>query len=209
VVHIRPASTADAEGVAVVQRDSWRAAYAGIVQAEVIERVIAPRGAARERARFASQPWRRMLVAETPAVPAAPAAPDGRTRPAGSGDPAVAPATVIIGYASYGPERDLNGTPGPFPGGDGSRPPYVAELYALYVMPVWWSTGTGRALMERVLAEVRAEGYGRIVLWVLTENARARRFYERSGFRPSGATHVLHGLGDVPELCYERELSPR
>jgi RimJ/RimL family protein N-acetyltransferase len=60
--------------------------------------------------------------------------------------------------------------------------------------------------MQRVLADVRAEGYPRITLWVLAENVRARRFYERSGFRLSGATHVLQGLGDVPEVCYEREL---
>jgi RimJ/RimL family protein N-acetyltransferase len=61
--------------------------------------------------------------------------------------------------------------------------------------------------MDRVLAEVRAEGYPRITLWVLAENARARRFYERCGFRLSGATHVLHGLGGVPEVCYEQALS--
>jgi GNAT superfamily N-acetyltransferase len=75
------------------------------------------------------------------------------------------------------------------------------------VAPAWWSTGTGRALMDRVLAEVRAEGYPRIVLWVLTENVRARRFYERCGFRLSGAAHVLQGLGGVPEVCYELVLS--
>jgi GNAT superfamily N-acetyltransferase len=200
VVHIRPASTADAEAVAVVRRDSWRAAYAGIVRAEIIERVTEPRDAARERAMFAAMPWRRMLVAEAPAGPA------GLARPAVGGDPAVAPVTEVVGYASYGPERDADGTPGPFPGGQDSAGAAVAELYALYVAPDWWSTGTGRALMDRVLAEVRAEGYLRIVLWVLTENARARRFYERCGFRLSGAAHVLYGLGGVPEVCYEQAL---
>ncbi|HEY4461458.1 MAG TPA: GNAT family N-acetyltransferase [Streptosporangiaceae bacterium] len=201
MVHIRPASTADAEAVALVRRDSWRAAYAGIVRAEIIERVTEPRDAVRERAMLAAMPWRRMLVAE------APAGPDGAARPAVGGDPAVAPVTAVVGYASYGPERDVDGTPGPFPGGQDSAGAPVAELYALYVTPDWWSTGTGRALMDRVLAELRAEGYPRIVLWVLTENARARRFYERCGFRLSGATHVLNGLGGVPEVCYERALA--
>ena len=200
MVHIRPASTADAEAVALVRRDSWRAAYAGIVRPEIIERVTRPLDPARERATFASRPWRRMLVAEAPAGSAA-------AQPAVAGDPAVAPLTAIVGYASYGPERDVDGTPGPFPAGPGSPQACIAELYALYVAPDWWSTGTGRALMDRVLAEVRAEGYPRIVLWVLAENARARRFYERCGFRLSGATHVLHGLGSVPEVCYEQALS--
>ena len=201
MVHIRPASTADAEAVALVRRDSWRAAYTGIVRAEIIERVTESRDAARERATFASMPWRRMLVAEAPAGPAE------LGRPAVGGDPAVAPVTALVGYASYGPERDVDGTPGPFPGGPDSPETSVGELYALYVAPAWWSTGTGRALMDRVLAEVRAEGYRRIVLWVLTENVRARRFYERCGFRLSGATHVLHGLGGVPEVCYELALT--
>jgi GNAT superfamily N-acetyltransferase len=200
VVHIRPASTADAEAVVLVWRETWHAAYAGIVPADIIDRVTSARDAEWERATFASRPWRRMLVAEAPPPGAGPA------RTAAGGDPAVAPAVGIVGYASYGPERDMDGTPGPCPLDTGAAQACVAELYALYVAPAWWSTGTGRALMQRVLAEVRAEGYPRIILWVLAENARARRFYERSGFRLSGETQVLHGLGDVPEVCYEQAL---
>ena len=189
-----------------MRRETWLAAYAGIIRMEIIDRVTAPYDAARERAMFASRPWRRMLVAET--EPAAGTGADAGTLPAGP-DPAASQALKIVGYASYGPERDLDGTPGPCPAATDSPLAAVAELYALYVLPAWWSTGTGQALMQRVLAEVRAEGYPRITLWVLAGNARARRFYERSGFRLSGATHVLHGLGGVPEVCYERELSPR
>ena len=81
----------------------------------------------------------------------------------------------------------------------------VAELYALYVHPAWWSTGTGRALMDRVLA--------RSVRRLLVDHAvgaagqrRARRFYERAGFAPDGATNVLTGLGDVLELRYRQQL---
>ena len=84
----------------------------------------------------------------------------------------------------------------------------VAELYALYVHPAWWSTGTGRALMDRVLAKVRAAGYACITLWVLEANARARRFYQRAGFAPDGARHVLDELGGVTEIRYRRALEP-
>jgi len=94
----------------------------------------------------------------------------------------------VIGYASFG--------------ADGR----VAELYALYVRPAWWSTGTGRALMERVLARSAGNGYSAITLWVLRDNRRARRFYERAGFTPDGATNVLTGLGNVIELRYRRSL---
>ncbi len=88
-------------------------------------------------------------------------------------------------------------------GEDGS----VAELYALYVRPAWWSTGTGRALMEQVLARTSRAGYLSITLWVLRDNRRARRFYERAGFAPDGATNVLHRLGDITELRYRRALN--
>jgi GNAT superfamily N-acetyltransferase len=207
-VYIRPASTADAEAVVLVWRETWLAAYAGIIRAEIIDRVAATYDAARERAAFASRPWRRMLVAETEPAgePATGTGAEAAPLPA---EPGTAAGRVpeIVGYASYGPERDVNGTPGLCPADAGSPDACVAELYALYVAPAWWSTGIGRALMERVLSEVRGEGYPRIALWVLEENMRARRFYERSGFRAAGETHILHGLGGVAEVRYHRELS--
>jgi GNAT superfamily N-acetyltransferase len=208
VVQIRPASTADAEAVALVRRETWLAAYAGIIRAGIIDRVTAPYDAARERAAFASRPWRRMLVAETEPAgePAAGTRADAAALPPGP-DPAAGQGTEIVGYASYGPERDVDGTPSLCPADAGSPDVCIAELYALYVAPAWWSTGTGRALMKRVLSEVRGEGYPRMTLWVLEENARARRFYERSGFRVAGEKHVLYGLGGVIEVRYDRELS--
>ena len=118
------------------------------------------------------------------------------------------PRSGIVGYASFGPETDVLSAPWPHPlttdGEDGS----VAELYALYVRPAWWSTGTGRALMERVLARTSGAGYRSITLWVLRDNLRARRFYERAGFAPDGATNVLRRLADVTELRYRRALNP-
>jgi len=192
VVVIRSASTADAARIAVVMRDSWFAAYDGIIAPAIIDRATAPDGGARVRQSFRMRPWQRMIAAV--------ARQPGRAQP----DPA---APDIIGYASFGPERDVLDMPWPYPltsAGSGGK---VAELYALYVHPAWWSTGTGRALMDQVLAKVRAAGYGCITLWVLEANARARRFYQRAGFIPDGARHVLDDLGGVTEIRYRRALS--
>jgi GNAT superfamily N-acetyltransferase len=192
VVVIRSASTADAAQIAVVMRDSWFAAYDGIIAPAIIDRATAPDGGARVRQSFRMRPWQRMIAAV--------ARQPGRAQ----ADPAV---PDIIGYASFGPERDVLDTPWPYPltsAGSGGK---VAELYALYVHPAWWSTGTGRALMDQVLAKVRAAGYGYITLWVLEANARARRFYQRAGFIPDGARHVLDDLGGVTEIRYRRALS--
>ena len=195
VVLVRFASPADAEGVAAVRRSSWPAAYSGLIPPAVIDRVVGESDAARERAGFAARPWRRLLVAET--------------QPAPDPGPAAAPPPTVIGYASYGPERTLAGLPRPArrdPGPASGRPSR-AELYTLYVAPDWWSTGTGRALMDRVLAEVRAESYPGIILWVLKENRRARRFYERAGFVRQGSEHP--SFAGVPEVRYARALEPR
>lgn len=46
-----------------------------------------------------------------------------------------------------------------------------------------------------------------MLLWVLKGNARARRFYERAGFRPDGAEEPFEVEGvAVPEVRYVRAL---
>ncbi len=194
VVVIRAGSAADAAQIAAVQREGWLAAYEGIIPAEIIHRVTAPDHGARVRQTFRTRPWQRMLVAMA----------TGQGDPGQAGEPTE---SGIVGYASFGPETDVLSAPWPHPlttsGEDGS----VAELYALYVRPAWWSTGTGRALMARVLDRTSGAGYLSITLWVLRDNRRARRFYERAGFVPDGATNVLHRLGGVTEIRYSRTLN--
>ena len=48
-------------------------------------------------------------------------------------------------------------------------------------------TGVGAALMRHAMAALRARGYRAAVLWVLDANERARRFYEKGGWRADGA----------------------
>ena len=61
--------------------------------------------------------------------------------------------------------------------------------------------GLGPAFLQEVVARARAAGCPRLLLAVLQENPRARAFWERQGFRPTGihrfdATtgHILHRL---------------
>jgi GNAT superfamily N-acetyltransferase len=81
----------------------------------------------------------------------------------------------LSGFASFGPARD------PDCAGAG-------ELYAIYVTPESWGTGVGRMLMAAALDELRSAGHDEAVLWVLEDNPRARRFYERGGWATDGAT---------------------
>jgi ribosomal protein S18 acetylase RimI-like enzyme len=192
MVMIRSASTADAVQIAAVRRDSWFAAYQGIIPRRIIDRATAPDDGARVRQSFLTRPWQHMIaaVAGEPRQPAAQRAAPG-----------------IVGYAAYGPELDVLDVPWPHPLSAAGQEGRTAELYALYVHPAWWSTGTGRALMDQVLADVSAAGYLCITLWVLEGNARARRFYARAGFAPDGTRHLLDDLGGVTEIRYQRALS--
>ena len=74
---------------------------------------------------------------------------------------------VPIGFAASGPGRDADR-------------PTPRELYALYVAEAHWRRGVGRLLLAEELDGQDAS------LWVLEDNARARRFYERLGFEPDG-----------------------
>jgi len=64
-------------------------------------------------------------------------------------------------------------------------------LDGLYVVPERWGTGLADELHGRALELVRALGSRSCKLWVLEDNVRARRFYERRGWRENGETRVV------------------
>jgi GNAT superfamily N-acetyltransferase len=64
-------------------------------------------------------------------------------------------------------------------------------LEGLYVVPECWGTGLADALHDRALEEMRELGSTSCRLWVLEDNARARRFYERRGWRENGESRVV------------------
>jgi ribosomal protein S18 acetylase RimI-like enzyme len=83
----------------------------------------------------------------------------------------------------------------------------AAELYAIHVEPDLVGTGVGRLLMENALGQLAEVGGERAVLWVLEENGRARRFYDRGGWQPDGTTRVEPISGQpVRQLRYARPL---
>ena len=65
---------------------------------------------------------------------------------------------------------------------DEAAPNYEAEIWALYVAPTFWSTGTGRSLWLRAKQLMHEQGFKSCSLWVFPQNARAIKFYEAAGF---------------------------
>ena len=102
---------------------------------------------------------------------------------------------AVVGFSYVGP----------------SETPDAVELYALYVEPTLIGTGLGRLLMGRALTDLRPLAAGRAkraVLWVLTGNVRARRFYERGGWFADGTSRSAPiGSVTVPQLRYTREFN--
>ena len=80
------------------------------------------------------------------------------------------------------------------------------SLVALYVVPERWGTGVAPALHDRTLEVVRGLGSERCRLWVLEENARGRRFYERRGWREDGRTQVVPFPPNPLEVGYTLDL---
>jgi GNAT superfamily N-acetyltransferase len=64
-------------------------------------------------------------------------------------------------------------------------------LDALYVVPSCWGVGVGPRLHDHALARIRDFGCKRGNLWVLEQNTRARRFYEKRGWRLDGDTRIV------------------
>jgi len=99
---------------------------------------------------------------------------------------------TVVGFASVGPSRDARG---------------LGELYAIYVDPDEWSTGTGRVLIERAEEQLRGE-YEEVTLWVLEQNPRARRFYERAGWAADGKRKAEARWGvRAPEVRYRKRFT--
>ena len=78
-----------------------------------------------------------------------------------------------------------------------------AEFLCIHSMPDNWGRGCGTAMMERIIADAKAAGYRKMMIWMFEENTRALRLYEKFGFSPNGIKK--DPLGSV-EMMLEGEL---
>jgi GNAT superfamily N-acetyltransferase len=86
----------------------------------------------------------------------------------------------VVAFVSVGASRGVAG---------------AGELFAMYALPEAWGTEAGRALMRAGVEALRSAGYSEAILWVLEDNPRARRFYEREGWALDGARKEDEFLG--------------
>lgn len=93
--------------------------------------------------------------------------------------------SAVIGFVVCGPCRDE----------DLSN---AGEVYAIYVLAEHYGQGVGYVLMQAALERLKL--YERVVVWVLKDNARAIRFYQRCGFQFDGTSKELTLVSPVTEV---------
>ena len=69
-----------------------------------------------------------------------------------------------------------------------------AHLRGMAVIPGWQGRGVAEKLLEAVEREFVEKGCSRFTLDTTEPLARARRFYEKHGFRPTGVVTDLFGM---------------
>ncbi len=100
---------------------------------------------------------------------------------------------IVVGFVSVGASS----------GGDAD-----GELFALYVDPDDWGSGIGRALITAGEQRLRDLGHRDATLWVMEDNPRARRFYERAGWYHDLARRSIAVLDlEVPEMRYRKQIN--
>jgi L-amino acid N-acyltransferase YncA len=107
----------------------------------------------------------------------------------------------ILLFVAQEPSGELVG----FAGGGYSRTPSLshdAEVYAMYILRAAQKRGCGRRLMAALADGLRARGFKSLCLWVLEENANARRFYERLGGALIGEKTEIDGGYEFREIAY-------
>lgn len=102
----------------------------------------------------------------------------------------------IVGFADVAASRDADAVPGA-----------TGELLSVYLLADFWERGLGRALCRQAFTSLKARGHRDVTTWVLSENVRARAFYERIGMCRDPAEKQTHlGGRELSEIRYRAAL---
>jgi GNAT superfamily N-acetyltransferase len=113
---------------------------------------------------------------------------------------------VPVGHVAFTPARERAAGEAHVAWQARSLVPGLAHLRQLFVLPDSWGHGVAPVLHDAAICEMRTRGYESARLFTPAAQARARRFYERRGWRAvDEASNEESGL-TLTE--YRRALSP-
>ena len=80
--------------------------------------------------------------------------------------------------------------------------PATGHLARLYVLPEHWGQGVGTRLYRVAMDALAARRFPEATLWVLEGNDRARRWYERLGWRLTDKRKTTYAPAGVEDVQY-------
>ena len=179
---IRPATPNDAQSVARIRVQGWRFAYQGLISQDYLDSLSVAEDTERMRGYLSQLPQN-----SPPSRSASVQGSDGEKR----SFMLAARDDAVLGFCRFSAAPDkIDRAERATPGGTMN-----GRLHALYIDPDSLGQGIGHALMNHALSTFAAWGCERATLWVLEGNSRAISFYERQGWRCTGATKVDQSFG--------------
>lgn len=82
----------------------------------------------------------------------------------------------------------------------------LGEIYSIYFHPDFWGNPITQWGLNFCINRLAALGYSEISVWVLEDNIRARKFYEKNGFFFDGHTQEIFIGKNLKEIRYLKKL---
>ena len=180
---IRPATPNDAQSIARIRVQGWRFAYQGLISQDYLDSLSAAEDTERMRGYLSQLPQN------------SPPSRSASVQGSGDGEKRSFMLAVrddaVLGFCRFSAAPDkADCAERAVPGGT-----LNGRLHSLYIDPETLGQGIGHTLMSHALSTFAAWGCERATLWVLEGNSRAISFYERQGWRCTGATKVDQSFG--------------
>jgi ribosomal protein S18 acetylase RimI-like enzyme len=99
---------------------------------------------------------------------------------------------ALAGFGACNEQRDM----------DLKGQGFDGEIGSVYVSRQFQRRGIGRALMGAMASDLIGRGFHGVALWVLRENAYARRFYEQCAGQVVGEKKDVRGKAVLVEVAY-------
>jgi len=80
------------------------------------------------------------------------------------------------------------------------------DLGIICLLPEYWGQNLGIEFIDWGIRELKRRGYMKVALWVVEENARARKFYEKVGFTHDGEIRIINPGREIKEYRYIKHL---
>ncbi len=106
----------------------------------------------------------------------------------------------VVAMALAEPARDRSGA--------GEIRQRAGHISMVFVDPARWGRGVGGALLDALHLEMQARDWSHLSLWTRSTNARARRLYERRGYRLASEVKQLADGDEIVRYELDIETQP-